>query len=157
VSAASALHLAAFHCRGKCAWAHGASTLTSLEPYRVIIVEANLLCLYMLVGRRGVVLLIAERPPRPRIGVGSSSSSPHSVDYLAQFWEPAQKASRRWECFALSPLFIFREAPGHGAICSSFSAQSAILWTTGGVDFRAAGPSNFNVTNVVRAALGFTL
>ena len=152
VSLASALILLVFIAAGNALGTWRVHSDFRFEPYRVMIVEANLLCLYILVGAAAWFFSsLSDRRGRAIGVVFVIVVASFLLNYLAQFWEPAQKLAPLGMLRYYRPLFIFRNGAWPWRDLLILLSASAILWIR--VERLANLPFSARSGNACRRAL----
>jgi hypothetical protein len=117
----------------------GGHYVVGVEPTdvrRVLIVLANLFCLYLAVGafswlvsalsnRRGIALTV----------VFVVLLTSFLLNFLAQFWDIADRVSFLSVLYYYRPLFVLRDGNVPWSDISILLATAAVLWTAAGVVF----------------------
>ena len=105
-------------------------------PARLIIVLANLLCLYLAVG--GIAWLVSslsDRRGRAITAVFVIVLASFLLNYLAQFWKPAQQLAFLSILHYDRPLTIIRDGTRPTRDMLVLLSVAAAFWTTGGLIF----------------------
>ena len=110
----------------------------SLHPdrRRVLIVVANLFCLYMAVGAAGWFFAsMSDRRGRAIGAVFVVVLASFLLNYLAQFWEPARRAAPLGLLRYYRPLAILRDGTFPARDVVVLLSVGLVLWTAGGMIF----------------------
>lgn len=109
---------------------------TRLEAAQVLVIVANLYCLYLAVG--GLALLISSLSERRGRAVAIAFAivlASFFLSFLAQFWEPAQTLSFLSVLDYYRPMLILRDAAWPLKDMAALLGCATAFWVAGGVFF----------------------
>jgi len=103
---------------------------------RIFIVLVNMLCLYVTVGAAAWFFsALSDRRGRAMGVVFVIVIASFLLNYLAQFWEPAQSLAAFGMLRYYRPLFMLRDGNGPTHDMTILMSVAGILWITGGIIF----------------------
>lgn len=133
---ASALLVLAMAWLGNLLGGSAASTATHASASRIVIVLANLLCLYLAVsGFAWLVSALSDRRGKAMTVVFVLVLASFLLNYLAQFWEPAKRVSFLSVVSYYRPLFVLRDGAWPAADMAILAATALVTWLAAGVIF----------------------
>lgn len=112
------------------------ATPMPFQPKSVLIILANLLCLYLAVGGLGwLVSSLSERRGKAIAIVFSILLASFLLSFLAQFWEPANTVSFLSILQYYQPLLVLRQEQWPLDDIAVLLILGALTWTIGGICF----------------------
>ena len=106
------------------------------DPLRIALIAANLFCLYLSIG--SLTVLVASLCDRRGRAMGTAFAvvlASFLLNYLAQFWAPAESLSFLGALHYYKPLQILRDGAWPLRDLAVLIASAAVLWIAGGAIF----------------------
>jgi ABC-type transport system involved in multi-copper enzyme maturation permease subunit len=117
----------------------GSSLASATEPppaSRIALVLANLVGLYLAVaGCAWLISALSDRRGRAMTTVFALVLASFLVNYLAQFWEPAKRASFLSVVGYYRPFFVLRDGSVPAVDMAVLAATALVTWLAAGVIF----------------------